>query len=109
MDQQTVQEGKTIAIISYITLIGTVIAFVMNQNKRNPFAAFHIRQALGLVLLAFALNLISNLIDMSLAYKIIAPIVFVLWLLGLIYAVQGKEKTIPVLGDQFQEWFKNLI
>ena len=30
MDQQTVQEGKTIAIISYITLIGTVIAFVMN-------------------------------------------------------------------------------
>lgn len=109
MDQQTVQEGKTIAIISYITLIGTVIAFVMNQNKRNPFAAFHIRQALGLVLLAFALNLISNLIDMSLAYKIIAPIVFVLWLLGLIYAVQGKEKTIPVLGDQFQVWFKNLI
>ena len=106
--ENTIQEGRTIAIISYITLIGTVIAYVMNQNKKNSFAAFHIRQALGLVLLAFALNLMSTVMDISLFYKIAAPIVFVLWLLGLISAIQGKEKTIPVLGEQFQIWFKNL-
>jgi uncharacterized membrane protein len=106
--ENTIQEGRTIAIISYITLIGTVIAFVMNQNKNNSFAAFHIRQALGLVLLAFALNLVSTFVDISLFYKIVAPVIFVLWLLGLVYAIQGKEKTIPLIGDQFQIWFKNL-
>ena len=48
MNNQTVQEGKTVAIISYITWIGTLIAFIMNNDKRNSFAAFRIRQMIGL-------------------------------------------------------------
>ena len=44
MNTGTVQEGKTIAIISYITIIGLIIAFIMNQSKKNSFASFHIRQ-----------------------------------------------------------------
>jgi len=28
-------EGKTIAIIAYITIIGLIIAFVMNDEKRT--------------------------------------------------------------------------
>ena len=32
MKNLTNKEGKTIAIISYITIIGTVIAFVMNNE-----------------------------------------------------------------------------
>ena len=50
MNNLSVQDGKTIAIISYITIIGTLIAFIMNQNKHNYFASFHIRQALGIFL-----------------------------------------------------------
>ena len=34
--------GKNIAIISYLTVIGLVIAFVMNNEKKEPFARFHI-------------------------------------------------------------------
>ncbi len=49
MNNQTVNEGKTIAIISYLTFIGTIIAFIMNQNKQNSFASFHIRQTVGLM------------------------------------------------------------
>ena len=54
MQNQYVQEGKMIAIISYITVIGTLIAFIMNQNKHNYFASFHIRQAIGIFLLGLA-------------------------------------------------------
>ncbi len=32
----------------------------------------------------------------------------ILWIIGFIGAVQGQEKKIPLLGDQFQEWFKNI-
>ncbi len=51
MDQNTIEEGKTLGIVAYITLIGVLIAFFMNQEKRNTYTAFHTRQGLGLWLL----------------------------------------------------------
>lgn len=107
MESQNVKDGKTIAIISYITFIGTIVAFVMNQNKRNSFAAFHIRQAIGLVLLSFLVGYVNRFIDFAALHWILDAAVFVLFILGLISAAQGEEKPVPVLGDKFQEWFKN--
>jgi len=34
-----ISEGKTIAIIAYITIIGLIIAFVMNNDKKDPLVA----------------------------------------------------------------------
>jgi len=108
MNNQTVIEGKTIAIISYLTFIGTIIAFIMNQNKQNSFASFHIRQTVGLMLLAFILNILQMYLDLYWIGSILGLGLIILWIIGFIGAVQGQEKKIPLLGDQFQEWFKNI-
>lgn len=108
MDNQTVSEGKTTAIIAYITVIGTLIAFIMNQKTRNSFASFHIRQALGIFLMGVVLNFITKLFDLGFAFQMLGVLIFLLWVVGLVYAFQGKEKTIPVVGDYFQQWFKNI-
>ena len=108
MYNQSVSEGKTTAIISYITIIGTVIAFVMNQNKRNFFAAFHIRQALGIFLTGLVVNFLQRYIDFDWVDLALSLGVFVLWIIGLVGAIQGEEKRVPLLGDQFQEWFRNI-
>jgi len=108
MYNQSVSEGKTMAIISYITIIGTLVAFIMNQNKRNYFAAFHIRQALGIFLTGLIVNFLQRYIDYNWVDILLSMGVFVLWIIGLISAVQGEEKTVPLLGDQFQEWFRNI-
>ena len=108
MENYSVKEGKTIAIISYITFIGTIIAFIMNQNKKNAFAAFHIRQAIGIILLGFAVSFVDSYINSSFIDALLGMGVFVLWVMGLISAIQGEEKRIPLLGDQFQDWFKNI-
>lgn len=108
MNNLSVNEGKTIAIISYITIIGTLIAFIMNQNKRNYFASFHIRQALGIFLLGVVVNFIQRFTNFGWFDTILGIGVFILWILGLIAAIQGEEKKIPLLGDQFQEWFRNI-
>lgn len=103
----TVAEGKTIAIISYITFIGTIVAYFMNNDKKNSFAAFHIRQMIGLSILALINSLlIANF--SSWASGIIGIFLFVLWIIGLIGAAQGEEKKVPLLGDQFQDWFKGI-
>lgn len=105
MNNLSVKDGKTIAIISYITIIGTLVAFIMNQNKHNSFASFHIRQALGIFLTGVLVNFIQRYTDFG---WVLGIGVLVLWVMGLIGAIQGEEKRIPLLGDQFQEWFRNI-
>ena len=103
----TVEEGKTIAIISYITFIGTIIAYVMNNDKKNSFAAFHIRQMIGLSILSL-INSFGIARFSTTASLVISLLLFVLWIIGFIGAVQGEEKKAPLLGDMFQEWFKGV-
>ena len=101
----TVEEGKTMAIISYITVIGTIIAFVMNSSKKNTFAQFHIRQAIGIFVVGIVLGFVARFVPMV---SFLGIVVFILLILGLIGAIQGEEKKIPVLGDYFQDWFKGI-
>lgn len=107
MENQTVNEGKTMAIISYFWWIGLIIAFIMNNSKKNSFASFHIRQMLGLLLLNVAVSLSYKFLGSSIG-MILGLGTFVLWVIGLIGAFQGEEKRIPLLGDMFQDWFKSI-
>jgi len=107
MENQTVKDGKTTAIISYIWWIGLVIAFFMNNSTKNSFASFHIRQSLGLNLFSLAAGLVSTYISGMLGW-IIGVVAFIFWIIALIGAIQGEEKKVPLLGDQFQEWFKSV-
>lgn len=108
MDDNTVNEGKTLALVAYLTLIGTLIAFFLNQEKRNAFTFFHIRQALGLGLLYIAIGYIISSLD-SIMVSVSFWIFFaVLFLYGILGAISGKTNKIPILGDYFQNLFKSL-
>ena len=52
---------KTIAIVSYLTIIGWVISFVNHSNsgERENFATFHLRQSLGIYLSSAAIQFAS--------------------------------------------------
>ena len=104
----TVQEGKAAAIISYITIVGAVIAIFMNNEKKNTFAAFHIRQALGLSLLFFILGYFIGSFDNWYVTVGFWLLLFLLKVYGLMGAMTSKELLIPVLGEYFQKTFKNL-
>ena len=108
MENQTVNEGKTTAIISYITWIGTIIAFIMNNDKRNSFAAFHIRQMIGLSIFSLANTFIVARYGGMWASGIIGLGLFVLWIIGFIGATKGEETKVPLVGDLFQDWFKGI-
>ena len=42
--------GKAKAIIAHITLIGWIVALVLNMQKRDSYASFYIRQYLGIMI-----------------------------------------------------------
>lgn len=91
-------EDKTIAILSYITLIGFIIAIVMNSSKKTKLGAFHLRQSLGLFLTGF-------LCIIPLLGLVIAIGILVFWIMGLISAIKGEMKPVPLLGAMYQKWF----
>jgi uncharacterized membrane protein len=108
MENQTVTEGKTTAIIAYLYIPGIIIAFILNNSKKNSFASFHIRQALGLLLVLTMMNILEYYLGLGLVSWIVELALLVLWVIAFIGVIKGEEKTVPFLGDQFQEWFKNI-
>jgi uncharacterized membrane protein len=34
--------------------------------------------------------------------------IVILWLMGFINALNGSEKPVPVLGEKYKLWFKNV-
>lgn len=108
MEHTTEKEGKTIGIIAYLTIIGFVIAIIMNNTQKSEYASFHIRQMLGLMLLSITLSFLSLIVDLGIIGTALGFFVLILWVLGFVGAVQGEMKLVPALGEQFQEWFKNI-
>lgn len=110
MDSNTVEQGKTTAIISYITFIGLIVAFIMNNDKKNAFASFHIRQMTGLTLFSLINSFLIARIGSigAMVSMVISIALIVLWIIAFIGVMKGETKKIPVLGDSFQDWFKGI-
>lgn len=104
-----ISSGKNIAIIAYITLIGLIIAFVMNNDKKDAFASYHIRQSLGLMCAGIALSIFSPIPFLGWAVAVFGSLfILVLWVIGLLNAVNGKQAPVPVLGEYFEKWFASI-
>lgn len=99
---------KVVAIVSYLTLIGWIIALVLN-NPRTNFASFHLRQSLGLIVLAVAARILGIIPFIGPLLSIAAGLLLLgLWILGLVSAIQEEQKPVPIAGEYFQDWFKGL-
>jgi uncharacterized membrane protein len=102
-------EGKTTATIAYLTIIGLIIAFVMNGEKKNEFAQYHIRQSLGLALTGLALGAIGMIPILGWIINIVGFFVIIyMWVMGLMNAINEKQSPVPLLGKKYEEWFKNI-
>ncbi|MBT8377035.1 MAG: hypothetical protein HKN99_03940 [Winogradskyella sp.] len=108
MNESTIKEGKTYAFVSYLTLIGTLIAFYMNQEKRNPFTSFHVRQSLGLWLLYLILGYVVSGFDSWMLSTSFWIFFAVLFFYGIVGALTGKEHKAPIIGDYFQKIFSTI-
>jgi uncharacterized membrane protein len=94
-------DGKTKAIVAHITLIGWIIALVLNINEKDEFASYYIRQTLGIYLFGIVISWVPFI-------NVIAwIIIFVFWLLSFIGSIQGEKKETPLVGKYFQDWFKS--
>ena len=89
--------AKFVAVTSYLTLIGWLIALVVYGHHKSRLSSFHLRQSLGLIVTGCLLSFIP-LIGWLLNLGVLAA-----WGFGLYYAIKGHEKLVPILGEFYQQ------
>lgn len=101
--------NKDIAIISYLTIFGSIYAYYKNQDQdKTEFNSFHIRQTFGLFLSFFLLGYFVGNFNSWLVSSGFYIFYFILWIYGFLGALQNEKREIPLLGKFFQNTFKNL-
>ena len=105
-------EDKTTAIVSYLTLIGFIVAVVMHGSKKTSLGAYHLRQSLGLMIAWVAMIVVGMILAFIPVIGWLADVVLwiglvVLWFMGLLNAIKGEMKPVPLIGQQFEKWFAN--
>ena len=94
--------GKNVGMAALCYFGILVLIPFLTDAKNDPFVKFHIKQ--GLVLL-ISYIIVSFIIWIPLVGWILGIIMFILFIMGLINALGGKETPLPVIG-KFAENFK---
>lgn len=90
---------KVTGIVSYITLIGWLIAYLAGDKEG---AKFHLNQSLVLLIANLVLSIIAKLIGggvVSVIIWVLDVVLFVFWIMGLVYAIKEEEKELPLIGS----------
>lgn len=94
-----------IHLMIFIAVFG--ISIILNWNKGNKFATFHIRQMFGIAIIAVIISVFAGNIpeDQLLLPLIIITLMVFLSLLGMVSALRNQQDLLPFLGKHFQKWF----
>lgn len=98
-------DNKTLSIISYITVIGWVIAFFIGKEKADNLLKYHLKQALGVVVLSLILSLLIQIVAIALPTLawIVSTVLYIIsigyMVIGILNAVSEKQKPLPVIGQ----------
>lgn len=106
--QTTPNNSKALAIITYITFIGWIIAFVGNNKQKHPLVSYHQRQALGVQLIYFSIAVLITLTGLP-SLQVVFLGVFVLIIIGISNASNQINKPLPLVGTYFEKWFESIV
>ena len=107
-DPQDIENNKVMALLAYLSWLVLIPLFAAKDSK---FARFHCNQGIVLAIAELALNfvvfpILSGILGgvpvVGLLISIVSGLVglcfFVLSVIGIINAVQGQAKELPVIG-----------
>lgn len=100
MAEEKKQEKNTgMAVVAYILFFIPLLT----DAKKDPFVKYHIKQGLGLFIVEVGFWILSTVMErLFFIWGIIGLGLFILWILGIFNAVNGKKEPLPLIG-QFAE------
>lgn len=106
--ESDIADNKVMAVLSYLWIL-VLIPILAAPN--SPYARFHASQGLTLLLVDIAWGVVSGILSFILGF---IPVINLLWgiivwlvgialfvmtILGIVNAVQGKAKELPLIGS----------
>jgi uncharacterized membrane protein len=120
----TGDNGKTAGIISYLTIIGWLIAFfAMHKDNKTDLGSYQLRQTLLFHIVSMVVYWILGMIFAAIFFSsgfttgwfsviainwILRVGFFILWIIGFIGAINGEKKPIPLIGEKAQSIFSTI-
>lgn len=96
-------DPKLKSMLAHLSPVGWLLAFLLNNIKKDPLTNFYLRQLLGLYICFFLSWYIPDY------YIIVWGFLFVLWTYSFIGTVKGIEHPVPFIGALFQKWFSKIV
>ncbi len=93
--KEDIEKNKLNAVLSYLGIL-IIVPLLSDEAKKSTFAKFHLNQGLVLLIAGFVGSFIFWI---PLIGWIVAVVFFVIWLIGIIGAIQGEMKRVPILGN----------
>lgn len=96
---EEIESGKTMAVVAYIIFF---IPLLMEDMRRNKFVMFHTEQAIVLVIvnvIGIVLGTIGSLFCIGMIFYLINLMAFVLAIIGIVNALNGKAEPLPIVGQ----------
>jgi len=112
--------GKAVGIISYFTIIGWLFAYsAFHRDEKTEIGSYQLRQTLLLhivfMVVMFGLPFIlgafwtsGGIFSLSYFMRLLEIAFFVLWIVGLVGAINSEKKPIPLLGERAQSMFSTI-
>lgn len=104
--------AKTISIVSYITIIGWIIAYLQHKGteQKSKLASYHLGQGLGVFIFAVILNIILGVVisivpSLAGILSLIGLAPLILLIFGVIAAANEALKPVPLIGKFFEGKF----
>ena len=99
-------DSKLWAFLAYLLgIIGFILVLLVKRTDK--FAMYHAKQSLVLFIAGVIIN-VAGMVPI-IGWFVILPLgaifLIVLWIIGMINAITGKEKALPLIG-QFGEKIK---
>lgn len=101
--------NKTLSIVSYITIIGWLVAYFTGKENANSLLKYHLRQSFGLFLCGIAFNIVVSILTSMMPFLFFVGYVGIVFLglmiIGIINASNEVEKPLPIIGKLFENKF----
>jgi uncharacterized membrane protein len=88
------------AIVAYILFFVPLLT----EAKNDTFVKYHVKQGLALLIVSIITAVFAQIPIIRWFYWILNIVVLVLFIMGILNAVSGKEKPLPLIG-KFAEKF----
>lgn len=108
-DPADIQSNKGLAFLSYFGILFLIPLFVRKDSK---FVRFHVNQGLVLFIFGIIINILHRICNYVFVFYLLPFLglgiktllfacdvfILVLAIMGMVYALQGKAKHLPIIG-----------